>query len=166
MMLARARWTVLALALQAGSSGALAARAILVDEAALVPVLGAVPQCCVVDARSARQRAAAAIEGALPYTKQLRVRPTGTVVVVADDDARALSVAKAVARTSGHDVHALRGGPNAWHSVERELQAQAARPGASLTFVIPRNTCEQGEPLQILRSKPVPGASRVPQGAP
>ena len=167
MKLTCIRSVLLALALQAASVGALAAKGVLVDEAQLVSVLGAAPHCCVIDARSARQRTVATIEGALPYSKDLRIRPTSTVVVVADDDARSLAVAKALARTSGHDVHALRGGLAGWQSVERQLQAKAGAPGGSLSFVIPRNTCEQGEPLQILQSKPVPsGVSRPHQGQP
>lgn len=166
MKLGSVRALCLASLLAAAGGAAVAAKGILVKEAQLVSVLSASPQCCVVDARATAREPA--IEGALPYSKGLRIRPTSTVVVVADDDSRALSVARALARSSGHDVHALSGGHAAWRAVERELQkAQAGAPGTSYTFVIPRDTCQQGEPLQILQSKPQgPGMSKPGKGAP
>lgn len=52
-------------------------------------------------------------------------------------------------------------------TAEREPRAQVGEPGPGLSFVIPRDTCQQGEPLQILRSKPAPsGISRPRRSEP
>jgi len=112
------------------------------------------PPCCVIDARPAAQREAHPLAEALPYRDDLKIVPTATVVVVADTDARALEVARALAGAHpGNTIVAVEGGVAAWESV---LAAQSGEPpgGRAFSFVIPKNTCEQGTPLQHLRTEP------------
>lgn len=140
-----------------------AAVARLQDEAQLVATLARSPQCCVVDARSAQHRKDAALAGALAYSDTLRIKPTSTVIVLADDDARALVVAKALAGTSPHPVYAVKGGYMAWQSVVLRLQAEAAKPGSKFSFVIPHDTCQQGTPLHVFEAQPARPAASNPK---
>lgn len=110
--------------------------------------------CCVIDARSEAQRAAQPLAEALVWREDLRIEPTASVVVVADNDARALELAQQLAQAHpGKTIWAVEGGVQAWASV---LAAKTADPpgGRALQFVIPRNTCESGSPLQHLRTAP------------
>ena len=131
-----------------------AATASLRDDAQLVALLTKSPQCCVIDARSAPRRKEAELPDALVYSEDLRIKPSSVVIVLADADAQALTVAKTLAKSSPHDVYAVKGGYIAWQSVEIRLQAQAAKPGSKFSFVIPYNTCEQGKPLHVFEAKP------------
>ena len=112
------------------------------------------PPCCVIDARPAAEREARPIAEALAWRENLKIVPTATVVVVGDSDARALEVAQRLAHVHpGKTVVAVEGGAAAWESV---LAAKAGDPpgGRAFSFVIPRNTCESGTPLQHLRTEP------------
>lgn len=140
-----------------------AASASLQGEAALAARLTQSPQCCVIDARSAQRRQAAALPGALPYSAKLRIAPTSAVVVLADSDDRALAVARLLARSSAHDVYAVKGGLPAWQSVLTRLQAEAAKPGSKFGFVIPLDTCQQGEPLQVFEARPARSVASSPR---
>lgn len=153
----------LALLVLGACLGAQAATASLQDDQQLVALLTKSPQCCIVDARSAPQRQQAELAGALVYNEAMRLKPTSVVVVVADTDARASAVAKTLARSSAHDVVAVKGGLAAWKVVEHELRAEAGRPGSKFSFVIPHNTCEQGTPLQIFEAKPAAPAMSKPK---
>ena len=106
--------------------------------------------CCVIDARGEKSRKAAPLANTLVYRKGLKINPTGVVVVVADTDARAVEVGEALAASSkAKEVYAVQGGASTWR----------AATGGSLfsrmprSFVIPKNTCEQGTPLQELRTQ-------------
>lgn len=140
-----------------------AAAALLQDEAQLEALLATSPQCCVIDARSAQRRKEVELPGALAYGEGLRIRPTSAVVVMADTDARALAVARTLAKTSPHNVYAVKGGLPAWRAVEVRLQAQASKPGSKYTFVVPFNTCEQGKPLHVFEAKPSRPATSTPR---
>ena len=150
------------LALQGVALSASAATASLRDDAQLVALLTKSPQCCVIDARSAPRRKEAELPDALVYSEDLRIKPSSVVIVLADADAQALTVAKTLAKSSPHDVYAVKGGYIAWQSVEIRLQAQAAKPGSKFSFVIPHNTCEQGKPLHVFEAK----TARPPASAP
>ncbi|MBK6629779.1 MAG: hypothetical protein IPG33_01365 [Betaproteobacteria bacterium] len=116
------------------------------DKAALEVFLSSGSPCCVIDARSELNRMRTPLPDTLPYRKGLKINPTGVVVVVADNDARAMAVGKLLADTSkAKDVYAVKGGATTW----RALTAGQATSG--IRFVIPKNTCEQGVPLQELR---------------
>jgi 3-mercaptopyruvate sulfurtransferase SseA len=154
---------LLGLALQGVATSTGAAAASLRDDAQLVALLTKSPQCCVIDARSAQHRKEAELPGALAYAEGLRIKPTSVVIVLADDDAKALAVARMLAKTSPHDVYAVKGGFIAWQSVDVRLQAQASKPGSKFTFVVPFNTCEQGKPLHVFEAKPARPAATSPR---
>jgi hypothetical protein len=119
-----------------------------VDAAQVRALLAMKSPCCVIDARAASERRKVEIGHALVYRKGLRINPTGVVVVIADSDAKAQAVGQALARTSGATrVVAVKGGASTWLSAQRETIGSAAH---APSFIIPRNTCEQGSPLQTL----------------
>jgi hypothetical protein len=112
-------------------------------------LLSANMPCCVIDARAEKARRQEPLPEALVYRKGLRISPTGPVVVIADSDARALGVGRAIARSSGaSQVVAVKGGAATWLAAKSSV---AGSPGWVSSFVIPRDTCQQGEPLQTLR---------------
>ncbi len=145
------------------SLAAHAASASLQTDAQLVTLLAQSPQCCVIDARSAQRRNDAELPGALAYREGLRIEPSSAVIVLADDDARALNVAKALAKRSPHPVYAVKGGYLAWQSVELRLQAQADKAGTKFTFVIPHDTCQQGTPLHVFEARPARAGASKPK---
>lgn len=136
------------------------AEASLRDEVDLIEALKKAPPCCVIDARSAAQRQQHALPDALTYRPGLSIVPTASVVVVGDDNPAALTVADVLAKQHpGKTVYAVPGGVTAWEFVQKALAkvqtssaSGAPPPGGS--FVIPKNTCESGETLQVLTSKP------------
>jgi hypothetical protein len=137
------------------------AEASLKGEAELVATLRANPPCCVIDARSDAQRRAQPVNEALRYKPGLRIVPTASVVVIADDDAKARQVGATLAREHpGKTILAVRGGAAVWESARKSLESVTSStiPGQpkNLSFVIPHNTCETGKPLQVLTSKPKP----------
>lgn len=124
-----------------------AARFELVDRAQLRAVLDSGAPCCVIDARSAKARKQRPIADALAYQEGMTLSPAGPVVVVADSDARTLSVGKALAdRFEAGKVYAVKGGYATWQAVEQE-RLKSTLP---LSFIIPSDTCQQGPPLQQL----------------
>lgn len=125
-----------------------AAEVSLRDKAALEVFLASKTPCCVIDARSDKSRKSAPLADTLPYRKGLKIYPSGVVVVVADTDARAMEVGNILASSSkANDVYAVQGGVATWRAVTL-TSLFASRPRS---FVIPKNTCEQGIPLQELR---------------
>lgn len=119
------------------------------DRVQTVVALKSSPACCVVDARSQGPRTLRPLTDAVVWGKDLRITPSGTVVVIADNDQTALAVARQIERRfKAKDVVAVKGGFDVW----RDIQLAAQEPGMPATFVIPMNTCEQGKPLQTLRS--------------
>lgn len=137
--------------LLAGAGSATAATA-LQDREQLLATLKDSPPCCVIDARSRGQRLLRPLKDALVWKKGLRIAPTSAVVVVADDDAKALAVGRAIEKSSAApQVLAVKGGYATWHGIV------AVDSGMPATFIIPKNTCESGTPIQTLRSgKPQP----------
>ncbi len=163
MTLSRASSLSLGAALLFATLSATAGNASLQDDAHLVALLTTSPQCCVVDARSTQRRQEAELPGALVYRDDLLIKPSGVVVVLADADAKALAVARTLAKSSPYDVYAVKGGFVAWNAIELRLQAQAGKPGSKFTFVVPHNTCEQGAPLQVFEAKPARPAASKPR---
>ncbi|MBI3140313.1 MAG: hypothetical protein HYZ19_00445 [Rhodocyclales bacterium] len=120
------------------------------DRAALEEFLKTGIPCCIIDARSAASRRLAPLANTLVYRKGLKINPTGVVVVVADTDARAVQVGEALAGASkAKDVYAVQGGAATW----RAVTGGSAFAGLPRSFVIPKNTCESGVPLQELRTE-------------
>jgi hypothetical protein len=129
----------------------------LMGKAQLVLALQSQPPCCVVDARSEDRRKALPLAEALPYRPGMKVNPTATVVVVADADAAAMKVARALDKAyPGKPIVAVKGGHPVWESILIDQQAASGSVQGSRSFVIPRNTCEQDTPLQILPRKKLP----------
>ena len=130
------------------------AAASLRNEMQLGLALRSSPPCCVVDARTAAERKALVLDEALVYREDLRIKPTATVVVVADTDEAALAVAESIAAAHpGSPVLAVEGGVLAWQRVLARINAEPAG-GRAIQFVIPKNTCEHGPALQQLRTAP------------
>jgi len=121
-----------------------AAEVSLRDTASLQAFLAKGTPCCVIDARNEAKRLSAPLADTLPYRKGLRINPTGIVVVIADTDARAIEVGKALERSSkAKDIYAVKGGARSW----REATGVAAS-GLPSGFIIPKNTCESGTAIQ------------------
>lgn len=129
----------------------------LLAKAALAQVLKRSPPCCVIDARADEQRKTRPIDEALVYRPGLKINPTATVVVVADNDAAALKVAQAIERSyPGKTVAAVKGGFPVWEALLIDQDVLSGSVKGSHSFVIPRNTCEQDKPLQTLTRKTAP----------
>lgn len=152
----KATWLLLVL-----SAGVLPAWAqppvTLHNRAQLKAVLEKGSPCCVIDARPEGLRALRPLADALIYRPGMKLNPTAAVAVIAETDEIAMRVGAEVARTSKPpQVIVVAGGLVTWESV---TAAHGAATGSALTFVIPRNTCEQDAPLQTLRAAP-PAAHR------
>jgi rhodanese-related sulfurtransferase len=130
-----------------------AGKAELRDPSDLAKLMIASPQCCVIDARTEQRREKQPIPGTIGYRKDLQLQPSSVMLVVADDDRRALEVARELARIGPHDALAVKGGVAGWQSLDRQLQAEAAKPGSTYSFVIPHDTCQQAEPLHVFPAK-------------
>lgn len=96
-----------------------------------------------VDARSEAQRRARKLPLSSHYAPGMKPKAP-LLIVVADDDAAALGVARALAKATGRLSFALKGGLDAWMQMAKEPAPANLAP----TFVIPRNTCESGSTLQ------------------
>lgn len=115
------------------------------------------PPCCVIDGRKELNRVKAPLAEALPYRPGLSIKPTATVVVLADNDREALRIAGIFEKQHpGKPILAVKGGLKTWQAATASLSSAPASdgaPGATLQFVIPHNTCETGQPLQKLQSR-------------
>lgn len=130
------------------ATGAAGAEVSLRDTAALEAFLAGDKPCCIIDARAAKSRRNDPLANTLPYRKGLKINPTGVVVVIADSDANALEIGHLLAESSrAREVYAVKGGAATWKAATISGLLKS-RPKS---FVIPKNTCEQGTPLQELR---------------
>jgi hypothetical protein len=121
----------------------------LQDRRQIMDSLKYVPPCCVIDGRAPGPRQLRPLNDAVVWHKGALIKPTGTVVVIADTDSQALTLARQIAKQfHAQSVVAVKGGLDTW----RDVLAASQEPGMPATFVIPKNTCEQGTPLQTLRS--------------
>lgn len=142
-------WPILVLAFGVALPAA-AEGVVVYDEAGLTGALVRGAYCCVVDARSDVERKRDPVDQAVLYRKGLKVTPSAAVVVIADNEAEGVRIGNLVARTNqAKDVFVVKGGAGAWRA---SLAAAQGAPPSSMTFVIPKNTCEQGKPLQSLKS--------------
>lgn len=121
----------------------------LQDRRQILDTLKSAPPCCVVDGRAPGPRQLRPLKDAVVWQKNMKIIPTGAVVVIGDDDRAALALARRIGKQFGaKTVVAVKGGIDTW----RDVLAASQEPGMPATFVIPKNTCEQGTPLQTLRS--------------
>lgn len=118
--------------------------ALMLDGAQLVEVLKSGKPCCVIDARSEGPRKQNPIPFAVVYREGLAVAGNSFAIVIADNDPRALDVAKGLATLNAGKIYAVKGGFAAWQQT-----AAGGAGGTSMPkgFTIPSNTCEQGKPL-------------------
>ena len=129
------------------------AESLLLDEGALSKKVEQNQDYQLIDARNPEAQRAAPIAFSTCY----RINVTfikGLVLIVADTDAEALVIAQSVPATPGRSAFAVKGGFDAWQRVA----SKASSPATSISrnFVIPKNTCEQGKPIQELkRDKPL-----------
>jgi hypothetical protein len=137
------------LAVLAATMGHAFAAPDLAKEEQVIARLKATPACCVIDARDAVRRKLRPLADAVVWGDGVVIVPTGTVVIIADDDKTGSDVGRVIEkRFKARHVVVVKGGLDTWDAVVRSAQ----EPGMPTTFVIPRNTCEQGQPLQTLRS--------------
>jgi hypothetical protein len=149
------------LTLTLSTSGFVQAEVALRGEAELTQALKKNPPCCVIDARSEARQLKAPLADALRYRLGLQIVPTASVIVVADSDKESLAVGEVLGKQHpGKAIYAVKGGVSTWAGVRKSLEkiTSSQAPGMSkgISFVIPHNTCETGEPLQVLTSKPKP----------
>lgn len=145
----------LAIAVATAASAAWGGVTALRDQAELESLLKRAPPCCIIDARPERVRKLLPLANTVPYRQDLRIDPTSVVVVIAETDGQAVEIGDAIAKTNNaKDVVAVKGGASTWRALAGDDPA-ASGGSAPLRFVIPKNTCEQGTPLQtLIRSKP------------
>ncbi|HUX30597.1 MAG TPA: hypothetical protein VMV78_08220 [Thiobacillus sp.] len=131
------------------SAPAWAARAELLDGAQLAEVLKKGQPCCVIDAREEGRRKQQPIPFAVIYKEGVKPKPGGFAVVVGNNDRQALEVAQVIAKNSGQDVFAVKGGYAILKQVQSGGEASSAGPEILMpqNFTIPSNTCEQGQAL-------------------
>lgn len=139
--------------------GAAQAQVTAKDKQQLTAALTTSSPCCVIDGRSAANRKQQPLANALVYRPDLRIKltasSTAAVVVIADRDLDAMKIGETLARKHpGKQIIAVKGGIQIWQEASHAalLAAGINTPGGgSMSFVIPSNTCEQGQPLQELR---------------
>lgn len=120
----------------------------LMSKAQLVRALQEGQPCCVIDGRGEASRKKHPLGDALPYAKDMKIAPTSAVVVVADNDRLAKRIAARLdAAYPGKRIIAVQGGVGVWEAARvAASRADDNKPG--IRFVIPRNTCESGTPIQ------------------
>lgn len=129
-----------------------AGSAVLLDEPKLSALIAKNSEYQLLDARSVEAQRAAPIAFSTAYRVTTPIGK-GLVLVVADDDATAEKIAQSIPAAGNRIVHAVQGGNETWRRV---IANSPATPSVSGTFVIPKNTCEQGKPIQELkRDKPL-----------
>ena len=113
--------------------------------------------CCVVDARKADERDKLPLPEAQTYAAEgFKLRRDNVdgelLIVIANDKQRAVAIAKSLdAAYPGHRVIAIGGGAAPWLDARAAAMQQLAAPPPAFSFVIPKNTCESGQTLQVLR---------------
>jgi hypothetical protein len=128
------------------------AESLLLDEDTLAKKVGQDQDYQLLDARNTQAQRIAPIAFSTCY----RINVTfskGLVLIVADSDAEAVAIAQSVPAAPGRSVFAVIGGFDAW---QRVASRSSPVTSVSRSYVIPKNTCEQGKPIQELqRDKPL-----------
>jgi hypothetical protein len=130
----------------------LGAETVLLEESALSKKVEQIQDYQLIDARSSEAQRAAPIAFSTRYRINVAINKA-LVLVVADTDTEAAAIARSIPAATGRSIFAVKGGAEAWQRV-----ASKASPVTSVSksFVIPKNTCEQGKPIQELkRDKPL-----------
>jgi hypothetical protein len=142
---------ILLLAMALASAPGFAADAQFIEEVALQKIVSKDQDYQLMDARDPEMQQIAPLAFSTRYKLNVPITKA-LVLVVADTDAEALEVARSIPAAEGRAVYAVKGGFEIWQRVIKQAASPAA---ASKSFVIPKNTCEQGKPIQELkRNKP------------
>jgi len=120
----------------------------LLGDAELSIVLEKFTDYQLLDARSADAQRTSPIPFSTKYQKLMPIKDC-LVLIVADTDAAALEIAQSIPANGNRNVFAVKGGAETWQNVSSNASPQFSK---SDSFVIPMNTCEQGKPLQELKS--------------
>jgi hypothetical protein len=118
--------------------------ALLLDASQLSEALKSNQPCCVIDARSEGSRKQNPIPFGIPHREGMTISGTTFAVVIADNDQRALEVARGLAVLNKGKIFAVKGGFAAW---QEAVGAGAGGTAMPKGFIIPSNTCEQGKAL-------------------
>lgn len=130
----------------------LGAEEMLLDENALSAKLDQAQDYQLLDARNVEAQRNTPIPFSTRYERTIPIKK-GLVLIVADTDAEALAIAKSIPAASDCSVFAVKGGRESWQRVMVKVPMSGS---VSHSFVIPKNTCEQGKPIQELkRDKPL-----------
>lgn len=104
------------------------------------------------DARSEQQRTAP-LAGAVVYGAATRAR-RGVVLIVGDRDDQALAIAGALEkRDDGVRAYAAAGGLAAYEAARDAYLSAPVEDTSSYGFVIPRDTCQPGEPAHVFEAQ-------------
>jgi hypothetical protein len=104
------------------------------------------------DARSEKQRTAP-LAGAVVYGAATRAR-RGVVLIVGDRDDQALAIAEALEkRDDGVRAYAAAGGLAAYEATRDTYLSAPVEDTSSYGFVIPRDTCQPGEPAHVFEAQ-------------
>jgi hypothetical protein len=104
------------------------------------------------DARSEKQRTAP-LAGAAVYGAATRAR-RGVVLIVGDRDDQALAIAEALEkRDDGVRAYAAAGGLAAYEATRDAYLSAPVEDTSSYGFVIPRDTCQPGEPAHVFEAQ-------------
>lgn len=142
---------ILLLAMPFVSASSFAADVLFIEEVALLKIVSNDQDYQLMDARAPEMQQIAPLAFSTRYRLNVPITKA-LVLVVADTDADALEVARDIPAAEGRAVYAVKGGFETWQRVAKQAASPAA---ASKSFVIPKNTCEQGKPIQELkRNKP------------
>lgn len=143
-------WSLL-LALLWSPPVSLGAETQLVEEETLLKIVGKDQDYQLIDARSPEMQQLAPLAFSTRYQLNVVINKA-LVLVVADSDEEALAVVQDIPAATGRTVYAVKGGFESWQRVAKQASSPAS---ASKSYVIPKNTCEQGKPIQELkRDKP------------
>lgn len=111
------------------------------------------PRLRLVDARDSALRDKEPLEGAIVYSATTRVS-AGIALVVGNDDAGAMAAAAALEkRDAGVRAYAAKGGTIAYKAAHAAYLGAPVEDHSAHGFVIPRDTCQPGEPAQVFEAK-------------
>lgn len=125
---------------------------VLLDEAKLSALIAKNNEYQLLDARNAAAQRSAPIAFSTTYRINMPIS-NGLVLIVADDDKTAVAIAQSIPMAMSRSVYAVQGGSEI---LQKVITTAPATTSVSGSFVIPKNTCEQGKPIQKLqRDKPL-----------
>jgi hypothetical protein len=123
------------------------AEPLLLDDDALSKKIEQVQDYQLLDARDPETQRIAPLAFSTRYGINARI-DKALVLVVADSDAEAVEIARSIPAENGRAAFAVKGGDEGWRRVTAKASTATS---VSKTFVIPKNTCEQGKPIQELK---------------